>query len=362
MLNYAREQDASIVDHLNFRIIFMGASIDAMSKEPFCHYPDKLIHYKQLGLEETVNHTWKRDRKLSQASVEKLSQNLDIQKKVWVGVSCSIFEQILHHYQDNTGVEVVAFRDNPSPDGDTDYFVVAGEIQSVANKVAVPSKVASAKPHPLNQKIVVIGHGPIEEWCSQAKCLDKEEIMKRLGLRPQLPIIVYAGVYGDYYENCFKMFLNFLPNEAIQILVVPHPRYKGIIEKKNCVNMRCEVAKFSILDEFETDPTKNAKTIEALHIADAIVTADATSTIVFQANALKKKVLYINPMTSPVSEGLCARKLIKKINNDEEFLQLVRTIQLAKVTASSSSGEDVFELLGIPRNGAKLMWEELLCE
>lgn len=233
MLNYAREEDASVLDHLNFRIIFMGTSTDAMSKAPFCHYSEKLIHYKQLGVEETVDHTWKRDRRLSQTSIERLSQGLNIQKKIWVGVSCSIFEQILRHYQDNTNIEVVALRDNPNPDGDTDYFPVADEIQSIANKVAIPSEAASAKLHPLDQEIVVIGHGPIEEWCRQVESIDKKGVPERLGLNSQLPIIVYAGVYGDDYENAFKMFLELIPDKNIQILVVPHSRYAGIIGKRH---------------------------------------------------------------------------------------------------------------------------------
>src|ERR1700722_14580472 len=112
MLSYARQRDPFTLEHLDFRIIFMGASLDAMSKEPFCHYPDKLLHYKQLGFEEVIDHTWKRDREINQTSVARLAQNLHVQKKVWVGVSCLIFEQILHYYQDNTDVEVVALRDN----------------------------------------------------------------------------------------------------------------------------------------------------------------------------------------------------------------------------------------------------------
>jgi hypothetical protein len=360
MLNYARQKDAATLDHLNFRIVFMGASTDALSKEPFCHYPDKMIHYEELGVEEVIDHSWKRDRELNQTSIKRLSEGLDIQKKVWVGVSCSIFEQLLRHYQDNTEVDVVALRDNPNPDGDTDYFLMADAIQSVANKVALPSKAAFTKLDPLHQKGVVVGHGPIEEWCDQAKSLDRGEIIERLGLNSQLPIIVYAGVYGDHYENCFKTFLELVPDEDLQILIVPHPRYKGIIEKKNCAYLKNRVAKFSIIGEFEEDPTKNAKTVEALCIADAIVTADATSTIVFQANALKKKVLYINPLSSQVGDRLCARKLLQKINNSEDFLSVTRTIRLEKGREKSASGEDIFELLGIPRNGAKLLWEEFL--
>ncbi len=360
MLNYARQHDPNALDHLNFRIIFMGASVDAMSKEPFCHYPDKLIHYKELGLEETIDRHWKRDQKLSQASIEKLVQGLNVQKKVWVGVSCSIFEQLLRYYQDHTTAEVVALRDNPNTDGDTDYFLVADEIQSIANKVAVPSLIASAKLNPLSQQVAVIGHGPTEEWCDQTTHLNKQEIIERLHLNPQLPIIVYAGVYGDYYEECFNSFLKLVPDEAIQVLIVPHPRYQGVIEKKNCAQLSNHVATFSIVGEFETDPTKKAKTVEALYIADAVVTADATSTVVSQANALKKKVLYINAVSSEVSNRLCAQKLLQKINNTEDFANVIQKTLSTRDSKQPSSSKDVFELLGIPRDGAKLLWEELL--
>ncbi|MBI3236864.1 MAG: hypothetical protein HYZ48_04100 [Chlamydiales bacterium] len=358
MLHYAKEHDPETLDRLNFRIIFMGASTDAISQEPFCHYPDKLIHYKDLKLEETIDNTWKRDQKLSPGSIQKLCQSIDVQKKVWVGVSCSIFEQILLHYQDK--LEALALRDNPSPDGDTDYFRVADQIQSIANKVAVPSKAISAKLDPLHQKITVIGHGPIEDWCRLSDHLNREKIIERLGLNPQLPIIVYAGVYGDFYENSFQMFLDLIPNEPVQILIVPHPRYKGILEKKLCAKFKSNLPRLAIIGEFEICPTKNAKTLEALHIADAIFTADATSTVVFQANALKKTVLYVNPVSSPVSENLCTKKLIQKIENTEAFSALIQEIRSAKKAGKPFSHPDVFELLDMPRDGSKLLWEELL--
>src|ERR1700733_15822544 len=66
MLKYAEENDREALQNLDFRIVFMGASIDAMGKEPFCHYPEKLIHYKQLGIGETIDHHWKRDGRLKQ--------------------------------------------------------------------------------------------------------------------------------------------------------------------------------------------------------------------------------------------------------------------------------------------------------
>lgn len=323
MLRYAEENDPEELNRMDFRIVFMGASVDAMGKEPFCHFTDKLIHYRQLGIEETVDHTWKRDRKLERLMLD----DFQVESKVWTGVSCAIFEQILQHYQKNPALEVVALRDNPSPVGDTDYFRVADQVQEAARKVAVPSKTAAQH---LHNPTVVIGHPPIEEWLEEAGAVDKKAIMDKLGLHDKLPIIVYAGVYGENYEKNFQYFLDIVP-EDIQVIIVPHPRYKGIVEKRLC-------QKFKIVEADEI------KTVEAIAIADAVVTADATSTVVFQANALKKKVLYVNLNSTPVSEAFISNKLIQKPGN---FLNI-----------DLSAGEDVFELLGIPRNGAKLLWEE----
>src|SRR5690349_24216494 len=76
MLRHAEENAKSTLDALDFRIIFMGASIDAMHTEPFCRYPGKLVHYKQLGIEETIDRHWKRDKQLEHVSLSQLEKNL----------------------------------------------------------------------------------------------------------------------------------------------------------------------------------------------------------------------------------------------------------------------------------------------
>ncbi len=360
MLTYAEKNDKSTLDNLDFRIVFMGASIDAMTKAPFSHYPEKMIHYKQLGIEETIDHQWKRDRRLKCASLDYLEKGINSRKKIWVGVSCSIFEQIAQRYQERSSIEVVAIRDNPSPDGDTDYFKVAQEVQNAANKIAVPSKAISDRYDPSHKKTVVIGHAPIEEWQQEAQRIDRDAIIKQLELNPDLPIIVYAGVYGDFYPACFEKFLDSIPDKNVQVLIVPHPRYKGAIEIASCAKLKRTFPYFKIVGEFIEDPSRKIKTVEALAIADVIVTADATSTVVFQANALRKKVLYVNVASSEVSEAFCEKKLIYKVSNREEFSHLMNAILTEKMNHSSIEGQDVFDLLGIPKQGAKLLWEELI--
>jgi hypothetical protein len=360
MLKYAEENDRSTLDNLDFRIVFMGAAVDAMDKEPFSHYPEKLIYYKQLGIEETVDHQWKRDRRLGSDSLNRLAKNLSIRKKLWVGVSSSIFEQIVLRYQDSLEIEVVALRDNPSSDGDTDYFRIAQEVQNAAHKIAVPSKAISCQLDSSDKQAVVIGHAPIEEWKAEAETLDKEAILRRMGLNPQLPIIMYAGVYGDFYQPCFEKFLDIVPDKNVQVLIVPHPRYKGAVEIPLCENAKRKSPYFKIVGEFIEDVSRKIKTVEALSVADIVVTADATSTVVFQANALGKKVLYVNPVSSGVSKAFTDIKLIYPLCSREEFVKLVNSISKENKTPSGHLDQDVFDLLGIPKQGAKLLWEEWL--
>lgn len=40
-----------------------------MTKEPFSRFGEKLLHYKQLEIEESIDHEWKRDRKLDAKSL-----------------------------------------------------------------------------------------------------------------------------------------------------------------------------------------------------------------------------------------------------------------------------------------------------
>lgn len=355
MLKYAEKHDKALLEQLDFRIIFMGASVDAMAAEPFSHYPEKLIHYKQLGLEETVDHHWKRDRKLKQDNLKTLVGNITVKKKVWTGVSCSIFEQILQHYQESSTTETLAFRDNPSREGDTDYFRVAEEIQRAANKIAVPSEASVSQVESIRQKVVLVGHGPMEDWLNEAQHINNDEIIQRLSLDSQLPIIVYAGSYGDHYQSAFKRFLTFLPDVNAQFLIVPHPRFKGGVETKLCEGLKYEFATISIIGEWENNSSKKARTIEALSIADIVVTSDATSTIVFQANALGKKVLYINSIASKVSDAFFEKELLYKISDRDDFL---KSIESEIKSSSISSRENIFTLLGIPKNGAKRLWEE----
>ena len=358
MIKYAQKHDKTPLENLNFRIVFMGAALDAISQEPFCNYSNKLIHYKKLGINETIDRTWKRGAKISQTSIENLHNNLQVQKKVFVGVSCSVFGQILQKYQTDEKIEAIALRDNPNLQGDTDYFQVAQQVQAIAKKIVVSSAISAQDASCKNKEIAIVGHAPTEELQEAAEQINKKAITKQLGLDSQLPIIVYGGTYGDYYEKAFTMFLYMLQNKKlallrIQVVIVPHPRYGGSIEKGICQNFRHEIEKFLITINSPGSHT-SISIIEALAIADAVVTADATSTIVTQAKSLSKDVFYINPTSSMVSQQLVEKGIITKISNTEEFIKAIQGLK------TLHSEKDIFDLFCMPKNGAQLLWQQLI--
>lgn len=365
MLRYAETHQRDTLESLDFCIVFMGASVEAMVREPFCRHPDKLLHYKQLGIAENIDNTWKRNQKIDLTNLSKIGSALQPQKKVWVAVSNLVLGQIAEMYQSNEKIEVVAFRDNPNSHGCTDYFPIADEVQNLVDKIIVPSRY-NEEPFKANRKnVIVVGHGPTEEWQAAAERLNKEALMHRLGFDPHLPVLVYAGSYGETYANAFQLFLDMLKDEnlashPIQVLIVPHPRYKGMVEKKLTENMSHQATQLLIGGEFEEDPALHVRTMEALAIADAVVTADATSTIVLQASALKKPVLYISQKDTLSSETLRKKKLIDKIALSSDLIRKVEAIHAQREAGEPLSVPDIFQLLSMPKEGARLLWEEFI--
>src|SRR5205823_3420714 len=99
---------------------------------------DKLVHYKQLGIQENIERNWKRDQKLNSQDLQALLNNLQVHKKVLTGVSCAIFEQLVEEFQKNSSIIVQALRDSLSPHGDSDYFTVADQVQKKVHYLAIP--------------------------------------------------------------------------------------------------------------------------------------------------------------------------------------------------------------------------------
>lgn len=340
------------LEDIDFRVVFCGTSIDAMNEKPFSSYPDRLIHYKALGILEEVDKTWKREALLSKESLEALRSRLIVNNKVWTGVSCQLFSQILSLYQEETHLDVACLRDNPSPIGDTDYFVIADQVQQIAKKVLVPSSLALE--FLIGKETRIVGHSPMEDWLEEAVKVDYVSLCQRLSLDANRFIIVYSGSYGEHYTDYFKRFLSLIPTQKyVQVIIAPHPKYRGAIEKELCAGHDWKNATFRIIGNWEENPQNKASTQEAICIADLVIISDPTSTVVFQATGIGKKVALVNHLSATAVEAFIVSKgFIERLNTSEE-------VQTA-YTEPSSNTNDPFTLMGIPREGNRLLWEAFL--
>lgn len=335
-------------EKLDFKVIFFGSSTASMKDPPFSLYPSKIIHYKTLGISEEVGADWSRGATLSKESLKALRAHLIVREKVWTGVSSDIFSQILSLYQENPTLEVACLRDNPSPVGDTDYFPIAKRVQSFANKVLIPS---TAIIDSLEGKIIsIIGHAPIEEWANNAKKVNIEALFQKLELDPHLPTITYAGGYGEEYEACFKQFLSLIPDAELQVIIAPHPKFKGKVEKELVERYSWSKTIVRIVGMWEEIEKNKANTMEAVSFANLVVCADPTSTVIFQANAIGKKVVLINLLPTLTGEIIASKGLLSRVETFEELQSAYSSL--------AENSIDPFPLMGIPREGDRLLWEE----
>lgn len=300
MFQFAKEHDRNKLEALDFRVIFMNGAIDARGEEPFATFPEKILS---------------------------ASEKLEVTKKVWLPVSSGESEQMALGYQQQ-GIEVAALRDNPSPIGDTPYFSTAEKVQRVCHKWIV----SSGQFYEPSKEVIVVGSGPIEEYCEKARTIDREGVCQRLKLTNELPVVVLTGSHGTLFEERLRFFLGLIPSTPpFHLVFVPHPR----------------------------DTRKMAKpisTLEALVLADAVVVLDPTSTIVYQANALKKRVLFVSEKGTRASEFLCQKELIERVASTKELLKGIQKAQ------EQPQDRDLFELLAIPKMGAERLWNEFLFE
>lgn len=270
MLSTLEASNETNLKNIDFKIVFMGASIDAMHDKPFSSFPEKMVHYKQLGIEEDIDRFWKRDQSLSVKSLRKLQESIRVRKKLLVGVSCLVCKNLLETFSE---IETIALWDNPNPNGASDYFPIAREVVASASKVFVPGiEVFQALSHPNK---VITGHPSSEDWEKEALKISKVSILSSLSLDHSLPIIIFAGAYGDLYEKRLRRFLEVFPKDAMHLIIAPHPRFQGELESRICPSYLTSLT-----------------SLEALVVADGVVVPDPTSTIVFQAKVLKKKIYF----------------------------------------------------------------------
>ena len=350
MLRYAAAHDAQRLADLDFRIVLSGAALDARGQEPFCHYSDRLIDFSTLGVEEQVDRFWKRDASLSSDSLQRICNAIHVRKKVFAGASCVALGQILKKYRMNHDhLRTIAYRDSISPEGITDYFPIAQQVCAQADGVFVSSEAVAQT---IGLHAVVVGHPELEEWEAFRQSTLRHQVMRQMGLpQDDRPIVLYAGVYGDHYAEDFRLFLEvaqsaFFQRWNPQVLIAPHPRHCGAVEHTLCEELASAVSRDWL---FSTQRAFSSK--EALQVADVLITADPTSTMVFHAKAAGKHVVQMSPYESPISRKMEAQGIFSCVRQEVDAERAL--------LSSPEERRSIFDLFGIPKGASERMWSAL---
>ena len=130
---------------------------------------------------------------------------------VVTGTASKIQWQYIKH---STG-KTVAYYDNPLPIETISYAPLIREFEKAADLFLVPSNAAaksSEAPH-----IEVVGNPDLDRYSAGAQ---------------QEGLMVYFGGYDPDYEEAFKAFLNYTLGRDMEVVVRPHPKTDGSLERR----------------------------------------------------------------------------------------------------------------------------------
>ncbi|HUD01535.1 MAG TPA: hypothetical protein VMR37_04360, partial [Rhabdochlamydiaceae bacterium] len=119
----------------NFLILTAGQATDTLSQK--INLKNKTLSFDQLGISEQIDKSWKRDEKISEESLKKITDEIEA-KKVVTGVAFQLQGQLLEAYKARKS-QTFAYWDNPSYEGTDPYFQTAQKVAKTPDLLLVPS-------------------------------------------------------------------------------------------------------------------------------------------------------------------------------------------------------------------------------
>jgi len=286
-----------------------------------------VIHFSDLGANEKIDKTWKRDQKISPESLKHITSAIKA-KKVVSGVAFELHRQILEAFKDQ-GSETFAYWDNINPTGTDPYFHTAQKVAQVAQTLLVPSE--NFKTYFPHAKCV--GQPSFERWEENLSLINK----------PKLPFlhsgktIVWVGGYGKEYEEAFVLFLEAAKEmNDYNVLISFHPKMGGVFEREKIKDDHIH-----LLTEIST--------MEAIALADTVICHQ--STVGVQAAFAGKPVFYLIPPSQTYTNPVIEKKLAPRLQSAQALIQALEN--------PHSVSKDFFEEMQIPRHSTELIFNEL---
>ncbi len=316
----------------NFLVLTAGQATETLSQK--ISLKNKTISFDQVGTLEKIDKAWKRDEKISEESLKKITATIEA-KKVVSGVAFAFHGQLLDAYKTS---QTFAYWDNINLEGTDPYFQTAQNVAKSANHLLVPSR-AFKNAYPLAD---VVGHPSYELWKQQLSGIQTLTVTAKLPFTLRSPVIVFLGGTGSEYDEAFKEFLSIVADlKGYTILIAAHPKFEGLVEKK-------EMEKHSLSNIHVIEKAWNISSMEAIVIADHVICHKSTTGI--NAAVSGKSVIYFIPPTQTYTNLLIERGGASVASNLNELLAGLK---------NKRSTENPFQILNVPEGSVDLIYNLL---
>lgn len=297
----------------------------------------QVIKGQDLGLSKPITKVTPRTEGLNSEDLAALDTILSSAKVIVTGVAAKVQQQLIEKC---SGRKIMVW-DNFKGNDTGEYWSNAHSMLSSADIVLFPAQsTINELPMPVEHSKVV-GQPALEEWSLKIHTIDQAAVRNKLEIDENQRVILYiAGWSGD--QECAdgtRLFADIVAEllTHTQVLVQLHPRSDGQFERELFgANAR-------------VTSSKDCTTEEATSIASLVVCHKSTAGL--KIGAAGKQLIFAIPQpnyTNPMIEtGLAP------------MVRTVAEFQMAYERISSSS-QDFYETLSIPRGAAQLIKNEIL--
>ncbi len=292
---------------INYSIIAFGTA-----RALLVNHPNYIDVNSRLAVTTIVDReNWQREKPLGKEDADRIQKAITCQLVV-VGTS-SIIEAQLAKMLQNKGIKVVAYFDGfQSPELEPELN--RAFLKSV-DEIIVPCQTAAAGfcQLQLSSKVLILGQPTLDIWSRYNTRANIDSFRQKLSSLPSQSLLLYAGGYGEGYEESFRLFIEAAKQiKNYRIIVSLHPKVLGNTEKHIMQEMAAQ--NLQILP-------KDVLTVEAAVASDVIVSQ--CSTVGVQARFIGKQIIYLDSRKGRYTNIIIEKKLAFQVHDVNTFLKVL---------------------------------------
>ena len=353
--------DELLREGVPFQVMAVGTAHDLM-KDHFTasgHSNVLLDMNSDCGVETVIpQNGWDRARELPKADLAKIAA-CAAPKVVVSGMSSAVEDQIGETFFERGAKHLVDYDgfadfDKNNPVG-MRFLDSAFEFLVPTQKFADSLVAAKSDAH-----YKVVGQPSLEEWSTAPARIDAASIRAKLNLTTDKPVLLYAGGYGDTYEQAFRLFCEAAKvlQSDYQIIVSIHPKRDDPKADDGVKYFERHILDESGLQNVHVISKKRSEvtTLEATLVADVV--ASQNSTVGVQALFMHRPTLYLDNPGTDYSNLSIATRVSPQVTTAADFITQVRALD----RAADAPGyfDSLPQKLGIPSGATQSLVKEIL--